>query len=443
MSPRPSKPVALSCVGLVLWLGAACSGAPENRARLDGGEPPVVDGGEPPVVDGGTDAGQPMDSGPASAWMEAPFPSIAQVPNSGGAVLSAPKVVSVFFSNDNAGDVTQIKDFLTKLAPSAYWREVGQEYGVGAPTNTFIELTESATGMIDDSGDGSPLQTWLAAKISMQQVPAPDSNTIYSLHYPAGVVITDGSGSSCADFGGYHSDMQLANGTKVAYAVIPRCDATMNSTVIQQLTVTESHELIEAATDPYPHYSPAYAAVDDAHLEFDIAYGGSEVGDMCENDAQPYLQSTDLPYMVQRSWSNKSARAGHDPCVPAFDGEVYFNTTPELNDDISFSNGPGQPATITKGVRIPVGSSKTITLDAFSEAATSGPWTIQVQDASQFQNNAAPNMTFKLDKTSVQNGDKVQLTITPTKAGQNSYDLFFVICTLGQDQFVSIGLVGE
>ena len=81
---------------------------------------------------------------------------------------------------------------------------------------------------------------------------------------------------------------------------------------------------------------------------------------------------------MQRTWSNKAAPAGHDPCVPALPGEVYFNAAPVLNDNITV-DVIGQTSRC-KGVKIAVGETKTIEIDLFSDAATGGPWTVAVQD---------------------------------------------------------------
>jgi hypothetical protein len=59
------------------------------------------------------------------------------------------------------------------------------------------------------------------------------------------------------------------------------------------------------------------------------------VGDLCECFDEVYLQGgSDEPYMLCRLWSNASAAAGHDPCVPA-PGSAY-------NDTITVDQAPAQ-----------------------------------------------------------------------------------------------------
>ena len=79
--------------------------------------------------------------------------------------------------------------------------------------------------------------------------------------------------------------------------------------------------------------SPAYPLTDDAHIYWVRALGGGETSDLCAQDPESFTEFDELPYVVQRSWSNKAASAGHDPCVPQLQGDVYFNAAPVMNDD--------------------------------------------------------------------------------------------------------------
>ena len=82
---------------------------------------------------------------------------------------------------------------------------------------------------------------------------------------------------------------------------------------------------------------------------------------------------------------------------------MYFNSAPVLNDTVGFTwlGQAGQ----TKGVRIPVGQSKAIELDLYSEAATS-TWNLQATDLQ------TGTLRFAFSQPSGSNGDKVTLTIT-------------------------------
>jgi hypothetical protein len=363
-------------------------------------------------------------------------------------VLLNPRIVPVFFSNDDPTIKTQIKDFVSKIGATNYWKAVTTEYdGVGPATATApVELTEAAPATIADSA----IQTWLAGKLNADDPawPKADDNTVYALHYPSTTTITSqsffGATQSCQEFGGYHSDLALDarhSNLPVAYAVIPRCANFGGLTGIDAVTGAESHELVEAATDPYPMSQPAYGQLDDDHAYWMFILGGGEVGDMCAQDPRAFTKFPELSYTVQRIWSNMSATAGHDPCVPPLPAnEVYFNSVPELNDSITIGAG-GQSFTM-KGVQIPVGQTKTVTLDLFSDASTAGPWSIKVIDAASFM-GAQPTLQMTLDKSTGQNGDKVHLTIKVLRASMFNAGVFFITSKLGAQESFWLGLVGE
>ncbi len=400
--------------------------------------------------------------GPVSTTYPAPFPAPPQVVSFGGPVLVSPRIVPVFFSGDDAATVAQIEDFVTKVGATQYWAAIGTEYGVGpAVAAPAVSLTETAPATIDDTA----IQTWLAGKLNGDDPawPVNDANTVYALHYPTGTTITfqggpGGSATSCQDFGGYHSNTQLdANhgNMDVAYAVVPRCADFGGMSVLDALTATESHELIEAVTDPYPMTNPAYADVDDGHLYWDEALGGGEIGDMCAQFSGVFTQFPGLDYVVQRVWSNKAALAGGDPCVPPLAGEVYFAAAPELNDVALMIQGENIKV---KAVQIPVGSSKTINLDLFSNASTGGPFSVHVDDGQVLQGGSAL-LSFSVGATSTiacpagvpkssvcvggENGQKIPLTITVKSAGQGGGELFWVVSSLPGDanENIWIGLV--
>jgi hypothetical protein len=386
------------------------------------------------------DAGLDVDNGMVSTVYPAPHPAPPQVINGGGAVLDSPKLVPVFYPNDPLQ--SQINDFTDKLGASTYWTAATAEYGVGSATGqSAVVLTETAPTTIDDNG----IQTWLAGKLNGDDMawPTPDQNTLYILHYPANTTITQSSGgqtlSSCVDFGGYHNSVTLDaahNSLEVAYAVIPRCSNFNGLHGIDAVTGAESHEIVEAATDPHPMADTAYGQVDNAHIYWELALGGGETADLCAQFPGVFTKFSGLDYTVQRSWSNASAKAGHDPCVPQPIGEIYFNSAPLVTDSISLSGFA------MKGVKIPVGSSKTIDIDLFSDGDTGGPWDVAVQDFSELMGGSA-TMGFSLDRSSGQNGEKLHLTIDVLKKSPYGAGVFIVVSQLGSRHHWWLGLVGS
>ena len=373
-----------------------------------------------PSTGTGGDKGMPSDVYPAP---HAEPPSITSY---GGPVLANPVIVPVFFANEDPATVISMTDFAQKIGSTDYWAATTAEYGVGPATSTpAVSLTEVPPDVLSDSD----VQTWLRGKLNKNDpaFPAPDADTVYVLHYPEGTAITAFGDESCFGFGGYHSNVKLdaAHGSLlVAYAVIPYCDGFGGNDGIDGLTAVESHELIEAATDPYPNMKPAYASVDDAHFYWAVAVGGGENADMCAQNPSAFATFDELPYAVQRSWSNVSANAGHDPCVPTFPGEVYFNAAPELPDDIQIKY-QGIPVTI-KGVNIPVGGTRTIEVHPFSDGDTGGGWDIEVDDYYPIP-AIHGSLALSLDRNSAQNGEKLYLTITVHDAGPNNVELFRLV----------------
>lgn len=453
-------------------LAAACGSTADNPAH--------------DAADGGSDAGPTTTEGGAADG-SVPYPAFfppspPQVQSYGGNVLKAPKITPVFFSKDDGATTDAVTDFVSKVGATKYWSAINTEYGVGAATSTApIKLTaaDDPNTTIDDTD----IQAWLAAKLNGDD-PAfgtADNNTLYALFYPAGITITLGgtpttggdggvdsgalddagdvdagvdagtdSGArpprvskSCQSFGGYHGNITLdaAHGNRaVAYAVMPRCATFGNLSGLDALTGTTAHELVEAATDPYPQgMNPAYAAVDDEHIYWETFLGGGEIGDMCAQDNRNFLKFPELPlYTVQRSWSNKAAKAGHDPCVPAIAGSVYFNTAPRFTSDVPFSFG-GQTAMV-KGIQIAAGKTGVVELDAFSDGPTGGTWTVSAKDQAALFGQT-PQLTFAFDKTEVQNGDKVKMTITVVTASKRNHETFVVESKLGTNTNIWIGEV--
>jgi len=297
------------------------------------------------------------------AFAEAEHPAPPQMVKMTGTVLAAPKVVPIFFANDSATQ-TKIEAFATAMVGSSYWSAMGTEYGVGA-------LSVGATIVTSDTPPTSDtaLVTWLQGHFNGQNgwPSSPDPQTIYSVFLPAGVVLQTQFGNSCEAFGAYHDEASQTGSNKpIVYALMPRCDGGSPDATFDELTMSTSHEWIEAATDPNVESTPAYGDVDPDHYVW--AYvPGAEVGDMCEYVDAAYQRLVGN-YMVQRAWSNAAATAGHDPCVPAMG--PYRGVAPVLPDSQSLPNVYGNGNVMTKGIQIAAGSQKTIEIDLYADEPT-------------------------------------------------------------------------
>ena len=207
-------------------------------------------------------------------------------------------------------------------------------------------------------------------------------------------------GQSCVTFGGYHTETPGA----IVYALVPRCDQ------LDSLTAALSHELLEASTDPHVSTAPAFDHVDAENYIWQVTPGG-EVGDMCEyaNGGEQRLVEN---YLVQRTWSNRSAAAGHDPCVPVL-STPYVEAAADV-PDISVNVGNSQVVS-TRAIQVPVRMSKVIDIDLYSDAVAAS-WTVQAIDVGAMY-FGHPELSLALDQPSGHNGDKLHLTVARTAMG--------------------------
>jgi hypothetical protein len=349
------------------------------------------------------DAAPAPDAAPdAGPFVEAPHGSVPQVESAGGAVLATPKVVPIFFTGDSTMQ-TSMEPFLQMLVGSSYWTTTTSEYGVGALQVEPTIVTTDTPPTTDDA-----LQTWLQSQLDGTHAGwTYDPQTIYAVYLPDGVSLSTPFGDSCKAFGGYHDETMGAGG-KIVYALMPRCPGGLDS-----LTVVTSHELIEAATDPHPETDGAYQLLDQDHLVWEYAPGG-ELGDMCEYVGMAE-QKLVGDYLVQRTWSNASVAAGHDPCVPVL-STPYQSAAPMLTEDdplpVDSGAGSGSDAMpmMTKGVAIPVGTSKTIDIALYGDAP-GADWHVKAFDATQLYGQPT-ELTFSWDATTGNNGTILHLTIT-------------------------------
>ncbi len=403
----------LLCAAALVACGGSIDSTQDSgtQPKPDAGTTPneggvLPDSGVPPVLDGGK---------PASI-------SFPQVESYGGPVLTTPTVIPIFFPNDS--EQSKVEDFLKQLSASSFWGDTTTEYGVGPLTvGKSIVVTDTAP----QTTDIASIESWLAGYLdgTHPEFPAIAQNNVYTVFYPSTTTISDQNfGTSCVDFGGYHYEAKGAGGKSIVYAVLPRCSSL--GQVVQgfdALTAGLSHELIEAATDPLMS-NPAYSFVDLDHMVWNIMPLG-EVGDMCAYEPQSYQRLVGS-YMVQRPWSNLSAKAGHDPCVPTLT-DPYFNAAPVLGDTVTLDYYGQQVK--TKGVTIPVGQSKTIDVELFSDAPTAD-WSVQAVDAT-YGTSQPKQLSFTWDAQKGNNGTVLHLTITRVANGPYGGSEFFIYSQRG------------
>lgn len=213
----------------------------------------------------------------------------------GGPLLSAVQVFTFFWGSAwqrgaQAGLVQEVNRFFDFVVTSALLDQLA-EYSV--PDTAIGHGSRAGTKTLTDAPPGSSvtdgavqqlIQRELAADTS---IPQPSANTLYFVYLPPGTSSTLGSGSSCVNFCGYHSDV---NGS-IFYAVMPYpdCSGCLGAqSDIDALTSTSSHELCEAITDPVP----GQGWYDDAN---------GEIGDICAWQTKRIGS-----YAVQLEWSNRA-----------------------------------------------------------------------------------------------------------------------------------------
>jgi hypothetical protein len=427
-------------------LAIACGGSSSETPSAAGDAGLAEGGGTPPdgggPAPGDADSSGPLDDGAAGDAPSSAAPVLPVLTNgAGGPVLTAPKVAYVFYPGYPFE--ADLKTFATKTAGSTYWATTTSEYGVGALT--YAGTTELIGQTAPTTIKSTDLATWFTTELGKGTFGAPDQQTIYTVVCPQGTTITQPNPVlsalpdvvSCKDFGGYHDNAQL-NGKDYAYAVIATCSGSVTG-----VTPTISHEWVEAATDPYlttngtfalqggPH--SAFFNVDEDHLVWAVMASGGEAGDLCQPEgAASFFTPPDLGYVVQRTWSNKSGAAGHDPCVPLVAGQAYFRSAPVLTESVvfhSFLTGNVK----TKGITIPIGQTKTIDVVLYADGDPGGPWTVTADDLLYKYYGAASGgllqntLSFKWDKTDGKSGDTLHLSITVTAASALGNGHAFVI----------------
>jgi hypothetical protein len=371
----------------------------------------------------GADAAMPDAEAPDAGNTNYPAftPDMPRVMSHGGPVLPAMQIVTVTWSNDT--NATHYEAFGDAIGATSYWRSINSEYGVGPATSGSSDHVHISTAppmsvtnadlvnIVRTGAGGAPSSGW----------PAPAAGSLYVVYVSPQTTLMEGGSDICTQgVGGYH-DETTVNGQKVAYAILPQCAQFGYLDVIQ----SSSHEMNEAATDPYPNSTPGYYGFDDDHLawEFFMQYQ-DELGDACEFFRSSFYTETEtgFSYAVQRQWSNASAVAGHDPCVPAPD-RAFFNVTPfpEQMDMVTVDLTSAMAGRVhTKGYRATMGQARSFDVGFFSDRPTTGPWMLSaVVDPSIPDPNGGSDVTngtatITIDHTSGQNGDRAHITVTPT-----------------------------
>jgi len=348
---------------------------------------------------------------PANAWLN----------YYGGRVIANVHVVPVLWGPNVPSQVSsQIAGFYSAVTDSGYFdflqeydanilaygggQGAGQRIGRGTAAAAIVIAPSITSTSISDA----QIQQELQAQIHSGKLPAPDANTLYMIHFPAGMSISmpDGNGGtakSCQQFCAYHSTIQHSPGT-ILYGTIPNvtsdgCELGCGPIGggFGNTTSVASHEMIEAVTDAdvglANNFAPPLAWYDPQGQD-------GEIGDIC-NGSQATITSHNQSWTVQTEWSNTQGACVAGPA----------------STDFAIVINPGHAA-------ISAGSSARFTV---SSTATSGaPGTITL-DAS----GLPAGMSGSFDKTSIAPGASATLTLSVSGSAANGDDYFTIHGTAG------------
>lgn len=327
-------------------------------------------------------------TGGTGPFATAPHGTPPKMPGGNGKVLVSPQIVTVTWSTDTK--VKEIEAFDEFVVQSSWIETTGADYGFGKGQHVGkVSITEAAPKSITDE----QVQAFIEAKIADGTLPAPadplNNDWLYMLYFPQGTsVVLDGQ-KGCQGFLGYHNSVYKAD-KHLAYAVMPRCGGGGGG---GHLFFTASHEVHEAASDPYPLDEPSYR-FEDQNVPW--TFIGGETADVCID-----LEWNEGGYSLSRVYSNSAAKADKDWCVPSDPDLPMFGVYPTPS-----KTAYGKP-----------GETVSIKLTAWAATEDVGVFSLDVYP---YQSTFNPQPT--LSKTEAQNGEEVTLEITiPTtaKAGQD------------------------
>jgi hypothetical protein len=397
-------------------------------------------------TDGGTsdesDAMEPLLAPEAGAYPL--VTALPQITDFGGPRMTAPTVIPITYAGDPL--VAQIEDAVASIGCTDYWHSVVSEYGIGdAVSGTPVHLPDAAPATIDDKD----IASFLVQQIDDEApgFPRPEGQTLYVFFYDDSTTVTESTSSpiqkSCTDFGGYHSETKLADGTPVVYAIVARCAqwsasfgvADPSADELASVTGVLSHEMVEAATDPRIFTAPALYLTDTNHFAW-VYQSLDEIADLCSAQDDSWFVPSDLPWYVTHVWSNRAAAAGQSPCAPTT-STAYTYAAPVFDQTFSLLI-PSLPRMDVGTVHIPNGASTTIPVALVSNYA-SGPINVQAYDSASLLGGTA-RLSLSFDTNTGMPGDTLNLTIAKLSSDPSGVDTFYLFTYASGRESTSIGM---
>jgi uncharacterized protein (TIGR03382 family) len=353
---------------------------------------------------------------PAGAWLN----------YYGGHVISNVNVIPVMWGpNVPSAVATGIGPFYAAVTDSGLFDLMAQydtnilDFAGNQGTNQHIGRgTAAATVTITPSITSTTItndQIWqeLQRQITAGHLPHPDANTLFMVHFAAGMKITmpDGSGGnagSCTEFCAYHNTVAASGSIpEFYYGVIPNvtsdgCELGCGPIGggFNNTTSVASHELIEAVTD-----AEVGLAIDNAPplAWYDPQGQDGEIGDIC-NGSQGTINSHGQTWTIQQEFSN-----AHNACI-----------TEPTSNDFTLVITPGNRA-------ISAGSTATYTVTA--KALTGAPGTLSLAADGMPAGFSGSFATSQLSP-----GQSTTLTVSVASSATNGDNYFTIHGTAGSTQ---------
>jgi hypothetical protein len=307
----------------------------------------------------------------------------------GGPFLRSPAITTVTFTGDDPARVARLERFGEQVAQSDWWRAVTDSYcakpadciGLGKAARS-VRLDKALPRRVRDVD----VEALLEAEALSGTLSTLDGHALVIAYLPAGVVMSDAFSPRYCDAGprAFHRLLRAAD-ISIPFAVIPRCGDEAET------TITASHEILEATTNPDPNKPGFRLPAGSATVAF--AGLGAEPADPCNLINRDRPRAAVGRFAVQRAWSNRAAAAGTDPCVPARPERPYLALIPRT--PIVRLSSPGARTSIV--------------LDGVSDRPVER-WTVSVRDLTA-EDDGMPYVDARIDRTQVVSGDTITLTL--------------------------------
>src|SRR5262249_32668462 len=178
----------------------------------------------------------------------------------GGKVLRSPDVTPVYVgaywqTAEGKRDRARNDGAMAALVKDSGQTGLWEEYGSGPGTTSKSRVLSSVERRDFSKED---VEALVQAQIRSGAFDTSDPERIFTLVLPPGVTLHDGESSSDSGLGGFHGNVTGNDGKPVYYAVVVYSQRTRSGVngmdftgkPIDNVTITESHEITEGATHP-------------------------------------------------------------------------------------------------------------------------------------------------------------------------------------------------